>query len=678
MRDMKKIFGYLALATLFSCSQAKAHEGFWLPSQLARQSPVLQNLTLPVSTQGSELPLSQVLPALGKIDNCTAAFVSAQGLLLTSYRCIAPYLSGVTLSSQTTADAELPIPGLQLHLPVQTQDVTVTINRQLNSDDPKQDRAARFDAIKEQLLRDCRQQKDIQCELKSLHNGLEYYLLQYRVLRDIRLVYAPEPTGADTAQNWPRYSADYLFLRAYTGGERSAGVTAGKPYRTAFVRLAEQGVQEDELVFAASFAKSSQRYSNSDEIRFHFEQLLPKAKQYQQQAALLLEQLVPAGSVRAAQYGPTLAELKHNASEIDAMLQHYQRSNVLAARQHRQQQLLQWINSSPVRQQLYGPVLNRLDTVLNRAQAMAQRDLVLSYLKYAQLPQLANQLYQHALQQEPEQREQLKQRLSSLDAHFDARVDLEMALHFLEQYAKLPKNLHLPALDQYFALSDGFSREIVRHKLSAMYRGTSLTGAPERLVWLERSSEQFRSSADPLLSFSVAMHDTVLALRAERAQLQTDLDIARSALMEVIMAFHDAQGLETYAEANGMLRISLGQVKGYEPVDAVWYRPFSKLGAMVPSVSQPEVIDAATAAIAVNFLSSIDSGSDYGAAPTFNHKGEVVGVMFAGVAENLLTDWYYDAGISRAVHVDSRFIRWQLQQTAQGRALLQELQLNRP
>lgn len=674
MRDMKKFLGYLGLATLFSCSLAKANEGFWLPSQLARQSPVLQSLPSAMAAEGRELPLPQVLPALGKIDNCTAAFVSQEGLLLTSYRCIAPYLSALAVPQQTASEGEVPIPGLELHLPLQTQDVTVAINRQLNNDSPQAERTARFNSIQAQLLRDCRQQPDIQCELKSLHNGLEYYLMQYRVVRDIRLVYAPEQQGADSSQNWPRYSADYVFLRAYTGSERTAGVSTAQPYRSAFVPLSLQGVQEEELVFTASFAKNSQRYTSSDEIRFHFEQLLPKAKQYQQQAAQLLEQLVPKGSVRATQYGSTLAELRQNASEIDAMLQHYQRSNVLAARQQRQQQLLSWINSSPVRQQLYGPVLNRLDSVVTRAQALAQRDLVLSYLKYAQLPQLANQLYQHALQQDPAQREQLTQRLSALDAQFDARVDLEMALHFLEQYAKLPKNLHLPALDQYFALSDGFSREIVRHKLSAMYRGTSLTGAAERLVWLERSSEQFRSSADPLLSFSVAMYDTVLALRAERAQLQADLSSARSALMEVIMAFHDAQGVATYAEANGMLRVSLGQVSGYEPVDAVWYRPFSKLASRAAALSVTEVPERNDAAIKVNFLSSIDSCSDYGAAPTFNRQGEVVGVMFAGVAENLLTDWYYDAAVSRAVHVDSRFIRWQLQQSVQGQALLQELQ----
>ena len=50
-----------------------------------------------------------------------------------------------------------------------------------------------------------------------------------------------------------------------------------------------------------------------------------------------------------------------------------------------------------------------------------------------------------------------------------------------------------------------------------------------------------------------------------------------------------------------------------------------------------------------------------------------MGILYGGVQQSLLADWYYDADFSRTVHVDARFIHWQLQQDPAGRALLAEI-----
>lgn len=669
---MMKIICCSMLALLLLSPKGSAAEGFWLPSQLTADSPVLQRY------KGQTLPLTQLQQVSGRIDNCSAAFISKAGLLITNANCVASYLQELSVASVAP---EMPVPGLQFRMLQQTLDVTTTINRQLSGESSAYQRSIKFEQIKQQLQADCEQRSQLSCELKTLHHGLEFYLLQYKTLRDVRLVYRPPLSTADADQRWPRYGADFVILRAYDSANND-GVAYAKdntPYRSAFARLSQQGVTDDELVISPSFSVHSRRYATATEIQFNFEQLFPRSIEYLQQATRLLKQLAPAGSVRAEQYNNTLTDLTSEAEKLSDMLSHYQRSGLLSGKQQRQQAVLEWINSSAVRQQLYAPVLATLDRLLLQQQRVALRDLVLDYLKYAQLPALANQLYQHALQPNPTKAALLKSRMQQFDLRFDARVDLELALHFLEQYAKLPQGQRLVALDQYFALNDGFNREIVRHKLSAMYRGTSLTDANQRLQWLQRNAEQFQQSSDPLISFSVAMYDTVTQLNAERRQLKTALDNARAEFMEVLMAYNDAQAKATYAEANGMLRFSVGRVSGYQPVDAVWFQPFSTLQGMLKlsrSVNNTQPVLAEHAAdklTPVNFLSSIDSGTDYGGAPTFNTKGEVVGLLFCGVEENLLADWHYDEALSRAVHVDSRFIIWQLKQTDAGRAVLAEL-----
>lgn len=676
---MKKILSCTLLAVSLCWVNARAEEGFWLQRQLEQGSEALRGFSFAKDDAPHGLPLSHIQRTSGKLGNCSTAFVSATGLLITSYHCVAPYL-GATDGKEFVAqshDSELPITDLELLLPQQTQDVTVTINRELSAEATPLLRSAKLQQLKTGMESDCEQQSGYRCELVSLHHGLEFYLIRYKVLRDLRLVYRPASAEQMPQRSWPRYSQDYVLLRAYVAGAQTDGAFASTniPYQSEFARLSRQGVTENELVISPGFSSASQRYATEAEIRFNFELLYPRSVGYFEQAVAVIEQLAPPGSERAEQYAATLAELKQQAETVSALLAHYQRSSLLTLKQQRRNAVVEWINSSPVRQQLYGPVLDRLQQVLERQQAAAQRDLALGFLKYAQLPALANQLYKLALHPDKQQTARLRKQLSELDAHFDARVDMELALHFLSQYSQLPETQRLPALDQYFALSDGFNREIVRHKLSAMYRGTSLTEPAKRLGWLERSAEQFQQSGDPLISFAVAMYDTAMQLAQDRTELKAELDSVRAAVMEVLLAFNDARGKATYAEANGALRFSIGRVSGYSPMDAVWHQPFSSLKSYMKRQHDVDSSDSVTPIpdIAVNFLSSIDSCSDYGAAPTFNAKGELVGIMFAGVQENLLADWHYDAALSRSVHVDSRFIIWQLQQTGSAKALLTEL-----
>ncbi|HEX5792531.1 MAG TPA: S46 family peptidase, partial [Rheinheimera sp.] len=648
---MRKIVSCSMLALSLCWAQASAEEGFWLERQLEPDSTVLRELAAVKHAVPRSLPLQHLQQLTGRIGDCSTAFVSENGLLLTSDHCIAAYLGGTaeTAFVPGSDSDELPIPGLELYLLQHTQDVTVTINRQLSAETTVKARSDKLQQLKTALVTDCQQQSALHCELTSLHHGLEFYLVQYKVLRDLRLVYRPAKATVATDSNWPRYGADYVLLRAYVDSNGAAASYAAdnKPYHSAFARLSAQGVAEHELVLTPGFSPGSRRYATAAEVSFNFERLFPRSVEYLQQAVALIEQLAPEGSERAVQYAATLAELKQEVNKIQALLAHYQRSSLMQVKQQRRQTVLDWINSSPVRQQLYGPVLDRLQLVLSRQQDAAQRDLVLGYLKYAQLPALATQLYKLALQPDKQRTALLRQQLDSMDKRFDARVDMELALHFLEQYSQLPKEQRLAALDQYFALSDGFNREIVRHKLSAMYRGTVLTNPEQRAAWLARSAEQFQHSTDPLISFAVAMYDTAKQLAAERVQLQVELDSVRAALMEVLIAFNDARGKATYADANGALRFSLGRVSGYQPMDAVWHQPFSSLTGYLQTQSSTDTaaMPAGAPQLPVNFLSSTDSCSDYGGAPTFNTKGELVGIMYSGVQENLLADWHYDADL---------------------------------
>ncbi|MBZ9610089.1 S46 family peptidase [Rheinheimera maricola] len=698
---MRKLYYFLPLLTLLINPPVFAVEGWWQPQQLSQLAPVLAQEKLSLASFDINALQNHSLKAIVKLGNCSAAFVSDTGLLLTNYSCIAQSVTaaagqrGLTLANGYTAlqrEAELPLANLHTSLITNTQNVTVQINRQIPSGLSSADKAEKISQISLALERECQQISQQQCEVSSSFDGLEYQLITSMLLTDVRLVHLPAVANKEALDNWswPRYQADYVVLRAYqaapvhSADQQDAVVSVFRP--PAYLPLSGAGVNEGDAVVAVAFPRRSQRYSRAEELQFLFGLYYPQSVLYRQQAIELIEKLSDSDSGAAQYYQQLSRRLQHASHNEQNMLLRYQHSQLPINKSAFEQQLMQWINGSPVRQQVYGPVLDKLQRLNTRQHVVLQRDLVLVYLNYTKLPILAQQLYKLAKKRAAgnvsaaaldAEMATLRQQILSLPQQFDVRLDQGFALHFLRHYASLPQAARISALDHYFALNDGFNVDIVRHKLEAMYRSTLLNDPAQLLQWLQRSPAQFEHSRDSLINFAVAMYPASEGLAMERQQMKAELADIRRAYDEVIIAFNDAQGLPSYADSNATLRLSFGRVKGYQPLDAVWYQPFSTVKGLNNLLKRNIDTDDTTASLPVNFLSTNDSTWPDNSAVTLNKQGELVGLMFSGVAENQLAQWHYDRHSSRSVHMDIRYILWQLQQDQQNTLLLRELDIQR-
>lgn len=678
-----------------------AVEGWWQPQQLPLLAPMLAQEKLSLANFDIKALQNRSLKAIVRLGNCSAAFVSETGLLLSNYSCIAQSITaaaaqqGLSLQNGYTAlrqSAELPLPFLTAALITDTRDVTVQINRQLPVGLSSSARAEKITQLSHALQQQCQQLPQRQCEVSSSFDGLEYHLITSSMLTDVRLVHMPAVTDSNTVDNWrwPRYTADYVMLRVYKMPTTHS--TDGINSRTeayqpkVYIPLSAAGVKDGDAVVAAAFPHRSQRYSSAAQLQFLFNHYYPQSVIYRKQAIALIAKLTNPDSASEVHYRQ-LSQRLHQAEQNEQnMLQRYQHSQLQANKAVFEQRLSQWINGSPVRQQLYGPVLEQLQLLDERQQVMQQRDLVLTYLNYTRLPILAQQLYKMAKRRADGMTNSasieaevaaLREHIIALPQQFDAQLDQGFALHFLRHYASLPAAARISALDHYFALNDGFNVEIVRHKLEAMYRNTALHDPEQLMQWMQRSPQQFEQSNDSLINFAVAMSPTSEALAQQRRLLATELADVRRAYNEIIIAFNETQGLPTYADSNATLRLSFGRVKGYQPLDAVWYQPFSTIKGLHQLLNADSGTDNAAASLPVNFLSTNDSVWPDNSAMTLNKHGELVGLMFSGVAENQLAQWHYDHHHSRAVHLDIRYLLWQMQQDKHNSALLQELTIHR-
>ena len=133
-------------------------------------------------------------------------------------------------------------------------------------------------------------------------------------------------------------------------------------------------------------------------------------------------------------------------------------------------------------------------------------------------------------------------------------------------------------------------------------------------------------------------------------------------------------------------------MKGYEPRDGVYYKPQTTLEGLVQKHTGTEPfdvpavvlnaarkklygawIDKALGDVPVNFLSDADTTGGNSGSPTVNGRGELVGVNFDRVWENVANDFGYNLDIARNVNVDVRYLLWMLDQVQDADGLLREL-----
>jgi hypothetical protein len=147
-------------------------------------------------------------------------------------------------------------------------------------------------------------------------------------------------------------------------------------------------------------------------------------------------------------------------------------------------------------------------------------------------------------------------------------------------------------------------------------------------------------------------------------------------------------------DANGTLRVSLAHVRGYSPRDAVWMTPLTRLAGLVEKHTGVEPFDApdtllrnapdgarsrwaepSIGDVPVCFLATGDTTGGSSGSPVLNGRGELVGVNFDRVWENVANDFGYDPDVARNISADVRYMLWILDESsaAAAAALLREL-----
>lgn len=221
------------------------------------------------------------LAAVRLTGGCSASFVSDAGLILTNHHCVAHCVednstaennilkTGFTARSR---EEEKKCAGQQAEVVTSIKDVTPQVKAAIGSSSGDIAVKARNAIAAELEKQGCPDTGKTRCQVVSLYGGGQYKLYTYRKYSDVRLVWAPEAQAAQFGGdpdnfNFPRYSLDASFLRAYEDG---------KPVATPqHLVWSPRNPIDGETTFVVGNPGSTQRLFTSDQLAFQREVALP-------------------------------------------------------------------------------------------------------------------------------------------------------------------------------------------------------------------------------------------------------------------------------------------------------------------------------------------------------------------------------------------------------------------
>ena len=701
-----------------------ADEGMWMPQQIPQLAAKLKALGFTGDPKAFADLTGQPMGAIVSLGGCTASFVSPDGLIVTNHHCVTGGLQFNSTPTRNllkdgylakTREQELPNgPGSRVFVTTSVTEVTEAITGRI---DPKASDRERYD------LRDRRVKERVaacekggqRCTVASFFDGLKYFEIAQMEIKDVRLVYAPAEGigvfGGETDNwRWPRHTGDWSFLRAYVGKDGQPAVFSkdNVPFKPKhYLKVSAEGIKSGDLVFVTGYPGRTQRHQTYAEVKETAEWRMPRSVRLAQEQLAILDQLAKDKAI-ALKVAGRLQGLNNTLTNQKGTLEGLIKGGSLAKKQALEKDLEAWIAADPVRQKKYGDVLPALRALQaegekTREQTAATMSLASSssYLSAAQtLYRLSVERSKADMDREAgyQQRDwpRIREGQERIQRTIDATVDRALLRWAMGLAAALPAEQRIAALDQAAGLTPGMSKadaaKAIDAYLQGLFAGTKLADREFRIGLIEKSTADLLATKDSFITLAAALEPLAEANRQAAKNRAGANSRLAPRYMEAMLT--KAGGLVA-PDANSTLRVTYGQVKGVDSKDGLFYRPHTTLAGIVqkhtgegdfdaPKVQLDAIkalhsgkkspyLDPSLKDVPVNFLSTVDTTGGNSGSPTLNSKGELVGLLFDGTYESVASNFLFDPVTTRSIHVDSRYMLWNMAEVDGAVNLLEEM-----
>jgi hypothetical protein len=692
---------FLKMIILFLSIQVCAQQGgMWIPSLLeGMNEEEMTSLGSKLSAQDIyDVNNSSLKDAIGHFNGgCTSEVISPKGLILTNHHCgFSQIQSHSTLENDylkngfwaMNLEEELPNEGLFIEFIVSIQDVTLEVLSVVNENMTEKEKQSVIDKNSNGLMKNWTKEPWQDVKIKSFYKGNQYFLFVTERFEDIRLVGAPPTSigkfGSDT-DNWvfPRHTGDFSMFRIYADANNKPAKYSkdNVPYKPKhFLPISLDGVEEGDFTLVFGFPGRTNEYLPAVAIEHITKAYNPSNIAIREAALKVIDAKMKTSDDVRIKYASKQARIANTWKKWIGENLGIEKSNAVEKRREFEATFTKALKEKGLEAK-YGTILPEFDTLYKDFANVniKRRNFIEVFLVTNELMTMVFRAYQveQSLLKSSDNIEKnrgyITGILNGIHKNYDVTVDqgvFKAVMPFYNKTAVDPTIYDKTAftnLDSALALFDGTAEDVI----------TKL------------NNDAAYSYAKPMIA------EFFNTIDAEFQQKNEPITALQTTYMTALM---EALPKERYfPDANGTLRVTYGQVRGYAPRDAVYYNPVSYLdGVMEKYVPGDYEFDVpkklralhkakdygpyadSNGKVPVCFLGTNHTTGGNSGSPAIDAHGNLVGLNFDRVWEGTMSDMNYDPEICRNIMVDLRYVLFIVDRFAGATHLIDEMKLVHP
>ncbi|MCX6169080.1 MAG: S46 family peptidase [Ignavibacteriales bacterium] len=711
-----------SLTFILGMIPASPEEGMYPLSEIDKID--LQKAGLKIETKEVYNPDGvSLVDALVQLSGCTGSFISENGLIITNHHCAFGAITRASTVEKNylengfyakTPSEEIPSQGYICKITESYLDVSDAILGAIkNISDPVE--RTKMIAQKSKELSDAAtdEKESIIADVSEMFAGKTYVLFKYRIIRDVRLVFAPPQSignfGGETDNwIWPRHTGDFSIMRAYVAPDGKAATYSKEnvPFKPRkFLKINPNGVEAGDFVFQLGYPGRTFRHRPSQYMKYQLDYLLPYISDLYQYAIETMQEISADNKELTLAFASRIKGLANTMKNYQGKIKGLKKINLIAQKQEEEKQLQQFINSDSKLKTKYGNLMEEIHNVFELVNQNAKADLWLRQINsFSTTLSLANFVLTYSeeirkpdMERNPAYQEnninQTLSRIEYLKQNYNTDFEEAMLNRMLMDANNFKESSRIAAVDELLEGNGIHPEETFQDFISNYITNSKIRENEFFDSLLKKSPAEIAAMQDPLFIFAKKIKMQSQASDKESQKNEGKLNKLYGDLVDVKMEWKKTNFIP---DANSTLRLTYGYIKGYNPADAIYMEPFTSIEGVIEKNASgdqefviPDKLRAAyakkdfgkyvskkTGKLPVGMLYNMDTTGGNSGSPVLDAYGNLIGVNFDRAFEATINDFAWNESYSRSIGVDIRYVLWVMDKIGGADNLLKEIGVN--
>ncbi|MCR4932262.1 MAG: S46 family peptidase [Bacteroidales bacterium] len=712
----------LALAIFIALpGVARADEGMWLLSLIGKNYADMQKAGFKLTAEDiysiNQNCIKDAIVGLGNEGSpfwhfCTGEIISDQGLMSTNHHCGYGKLQEHSTVGHDylrdgfwaySKDQELPNPGLTASILVRMEDVTDQVKAALSDDMSESERARAIKEVSDRIAKKAVEGTIYDAQVKPMFNGNQFFLFVHVIYKDVRLVGAPPSSmgkfGGDTDNwSWPRHTCDFSMFRIYTGpdGNPAEYSDANIPLKPKHhLPVSNRELKDGDFAMVMGFPGTTDHFLTSygleetmnitNKLRYEIRTL---------KINILREEMAASQETKikyASKYASCSNYWKYSNEQNKAL----KNLNTMGVKKDIERTYNAWAQGKDPKYAEALPLIKK---------GYAARAPYMSAISYLS----------EGLLQGPELLLQGFRVGRTLEVYSDPK--------FADKKDMINESINADAEEFYKDYNEATEKRLMAALMEYVYRNMEMQFMPQFLVDADKKYKgNFEKYVDDMFAKSVFANKEAFSKFMQKPDMKKlakdPVYLAGKGAYEKYMEVRSMipketsdglqRGIRNFTDgilqinkntklmspdANSTIRLTYGNVKAYEPRDAVAYSYYTTLKGVIekedPTNSEfivPERLknlynakdfgpyanskgELVTCFVTNNDITGGNSGS-----PVMDAEGNLIGLAFDGNSEAMSGDIDFEENLQRCICLDSRYFLWVIDKYAGAKNLIDEM-----